>query len=463
MPLSEVRSISSARGLFGASISITTSTATTKYPCLAPKEAGRFVASVLDEVKQRLSRRCGDHLRKLQVWSVALDQLLAGSRYVANFDLEAWRSKGNLRSALEAAATVTSDPLLREEAKCADLRRIVERLEGVASGACEEVVARNARFVDAELMKHRAFFDAIELKPLTQEQRVAAVVLQDRNLLVAAAGSGKTSTIVAKAGYALLTKQYQPSELLVLAFNNDAAKELDQRINSQLAALLPGNAKVRCSTFHALGLAVIANGRGVKPSVASIATGSEAATTRFMEELIDELLRTDQEFAVSWLTFRALYGMAAKPIDEFQSRRDWDQYVRAVGDFRGGRRGFLTLNQDLVKSQGELAIANWLFVQGIPYEYERAYEHSTATEHYRQYAPDFFFPEIGAYLEHYAVDAKGNVPAAFADRYRKSMQWKAALHAHHQTDLITTTFGEFMAGTLFPKLREELKKKRAEV
>lgn len=460
VPLSEVQSITSMPGFLGSTISLTTSERTSRHWGLVPTKATEFVAAVLQEIKQRLLKRRDECQKRLQAWTTALDHLLLEPKYISNFDVEAWRTQGgDLHSALEAAAAINSNPHLRGEAGHDALRRLIERLTLVATGTREEIAARNARFVDAEIKKHRTFFDSIEARPLTREQRVASIVLQDRNLLVAAAGSGKTSTIVAKTGYALLTKQYRPSELLVLAFNNEAAGELDQRINDKLASLLPDKAKVRCSTFHALGLAVIANGRGVKPSVAKFATGSDAESSRFMEGLTDELLRTDKDFAVNWLTFRALYGVPAKPLGEFKSRREWEEYVRANGDYKAGRRGFQTLKGDIVKSQGELAIANWLFAQGVPYEYERPYEHPTATEQYRQYSPDFYFPDIRAYLEHYALDSRGNLPPAFAERYRESMQWKEALHARHQTDLITTTFGEFVEGTLFPKLREELKKR----
>lgn len=460
VPLSEVQSITSVPGLLGSTISLTTSERTTTHWGLVPTHATAFIAAVLQEIKQQLLKRRAECQRRLQVWDTALDRLLQEPRYISNFDVEAWRTRdGDLHSALATAATINSNPHLRAEAGRETLHRLIERLTHVATGSRDEITTRNSRFVDAEIKKHRAFFDSIESKPLTPEQRVASVVLQDRNLLVAAAGSGKTSTIVAKTGYSLLTKQYAPSELLVLAFNNDAAGELDQRINEKLSSLLPAKTKVRCSTFHALGLAVIANGRGVKPSVAKFATGSEVESSRFMEGLIGELLRTDMGFAVNWLIFRALYGVPAKPLEDFKTRREWEEYVRAIGDYKEGRRGFQTLKGDLVKSQGELAIANWLFSQGVPYEYERPYEHPTATEQYRQYSPDFYFPEIRAYLEHYGIDSRGNPPPAFAERYRESMEWKATLHTSHQTDLITTTFGEFVEGTLFPKLKEELKKR----
>ncbi len=117
-----------------------------------------------------------------------------------------------------------------------------------------------------EIVRHKTFFDTVEETPLTPEQRVAAVVMEDRNLLVAAAGLGKTSTVVGKVGYALQTKQYVSGELLVLAFNNDAAKELDERINTQLGPLLPDGERIRATTFHALGLEIMAAASGKKPS-----------------------------------------------------------------------------------------------------------------------------------------------------------------------------------------------------
>ena len=64
-------------------------------------------------------------------------------------------------------------------------------------------VRANEAFVESELSRSRAFLDRVEARPLTDEQRRAVVVDEDRNLVVAAAGSGKTSVIVAKAGWLL--------------------------------------------------------------------------------------------------------------------------------------------------------------------------------------------------------------------------------------------------------------------
>ena len=68
-----------------------------------------------------------------------------------------------------------------------------------------------------------------------------------------------------------------------------------------------------------------------------------------------------------------------------------------------------------MKSYEECEIANFLYLNGIAYEYEAPYEHETATAEKRQYKPDFFLPDHGIYIEHFGLDAAGNT-AAFVDR-----------------------------------------------
>lgn len=69
-----------------------------------------------------------------------------------------------------------------------------------------------------------------------------------------------------------------------------------------------------------------------------------------------------------------------------------------------------TLDGQRVRSQEEAIICNWLFYNGVHYEYERPYKTDTADVTHRQYKPDFYYPDIQLYHEHFALDAQGKAP-----------------------------------------------------
>ena len=45
--------------------------------------------------------------------------------------------------------------------------------------------------------------------------------------------------------------------------------------------------------------------------------------------------------------------------------------------------------------------------------YERSYEVDLADSGHRRYHPDFYYPQIDAYHEHWAVDENGQAPEEF--------------------------------------------------
>jgi len=94
--------------------------------------------------------------------------------------------------------------------------------------------SQNESLVDAELRDEHEFFERIEKTPLTEEQSRAVICFDNRVQLVAAAGSGKTSTTVAKAGWTIRKGIARADEVLLLAFNRAAAEELARGFHPQL-------------------------------------------------------------------------------------------------------------------------------------------------------------------------------------------------------------------------------------
>ena len=65
---------------------------------------------------------------------------------------------------------------------------------------------------------------------------------------------------------------------------------------------------------------------------------------------------------------------------------------------------------DVVRSHGERLIADFLFLNGVTYEYERPYVHDVADARHCQYRPDFYYPDIDVWHEHWALDRDGEPP-----------------------------------------------------
>jgi len=312
----------------------------------------------------------------------------------------------------------------------------------------EFVKGINRRHAEKVAQDDTAFFDSVERSPLTDEQRQAVICLDNRVLLVASAGSCKTSTMVAKAGYALKHGYFAPDRILLLAFNSDAATELRTRIQDRLAPLgLPAD-KVVAKTFHAFGLDVIGKATGKRPSLAPwVENGQDIEA---LLKIVDDLKDLDPGFRSDWDLFRIVYSQDLPKFGQEQENPDsWDN--------KNNRGGFWTLNNEVVKSRGEVLLANWLFYNGVKYVYEPQYEHDTADASHRQYQPDFYLPGANAYLEHWAVDARGEPPSTFLG-YKEGMEWKRQLHAQHGTRLLETTMAGLWSGKAFQYLSNELPK-----
>jgi DNA helicase-4 len=293
-----------------------------------------------------------------------------------------------------------------------------------------EIKKHNECFQARQRLARKQFFDTVEKNPLTREQVDACICMDDNVMVVAAAGSGKTSTMVAKAGYVLIEGLAEADQILMLAFNSAAAKELGDRVARRLKGV-PGVERISSQTFHAFGLTVIGAATGQKPRLAPWVERNEEG--QVMTDIAKLLIATDRRFAHDWDMLRTVYAQEMRT-GRLGSEPD---------GYKNGRRGLATASGDVVKSDEERRIADWLFFMGVEFEYEREYEHATADEQHSSYHPDFYYPDHALYHEHFAIDPDGRSP--FGDQYVRGVDWKRTLHQQHGTELFETASHEMRA------------------
>jgi superfamily I DNA/RNA helicase len=106
------------------------------------------------------------------------------------------------------------------------------------------------------------------LAKLAPDQRAAAMAAPGPLLCIAPAGSGKTTTLVARIAWLIDSGAARPDEIAAITFNRRAAEELTERLGAALAPLGVAGGRVRVRTFHALGLEMLRDaGTAVEPLV----------------------------------------------------------------------------------------------------------------------------------------------------------------------------------------------------
>ena len=226
---------------------------------------------------------------------------------------------------------------------------------GFAKAPEEARKRANEAFVANELVRSHKLFDRIEVHPLTQEQRHAVVVDERRNLVVAAAGSGKTSVIVAKAAWLVQRGFRRPSDLLLLAFARTARREMEERLRARMGTTDADGMTVR--TFHGLGSEIIGKAEGRRPSVASVAE-DRVVLLHQLKGFI-EALRKDPKMSASVLNWFQHSFAPYRSQHEFKSWGEYYDYLRSFS--------LRALNGERVKSFEEVVIANFLYLNGVRY------------------------------------------------------------------------------------------------
>ena len=268
--------------------------------------------------------------------------------------------------------------------------------------------------------------------PLTKRQKLSILLDEKRNLVLAGAGTGKTTTIIGKILYLIQEKKCKEEEILAIAFSKAAKEEIEERLKSH------GVEKVKIKTFHALGLEIYKKTYGDKREVTKL---SNKALSDFVNNIIRKNINEDLNKKLA--KYFSEYLVPFSP----DVGKTEDEYLRWKNTTQ-----LITLNKDYVKSYGEILIGNFLYINNIQHSYEERYPGEN-------YHPDFHISNSKTYIEYYGIDKNGNTaPWISRKKYKEGIEWKKKLHEKNGTNLIEITFADVQNLSWKSKLVKELNK-----
>ena len=306
----------------------------------------------------------------------------------------------------------------------------------------------NSLYIDRIAEQNSDYFDTLlrDIDPniiLDDEQRRAVVTDDDYCLLVAGAGAGKTTTMAAKVKYLVEKKNIPPEDIIVISYTRKAIDELKERIN--LGLRIPA----KICTFHAFAYEIVRKFSDTPPEV-------NYSAYNIIFDMLEKEIFHDKTLLRNLLLFLGFYfdlpadAMNYDNLNQFhlaKAAQDYEtlksgagEYVKKVASQRG--RSARTLTGEYLRSVQEAHIANFLYLNGLDYEYEPVYNHAIRGAR-KKYTPDFIIRqgEHTAYLEHYAISESGYsyvlTPQEIA-KYSNAIKDKRKLHRQMGTSLLET-------------------------
>ncbi|MCO4157901.1 DNA helicase IV [Citrobacter amalonaticus] len=232
------------------------------------------------------TQRFHHHLNsRWQQWSQEMSEVAAGvlqeqlDLIAARTGQNAWLTREQttgLQQQILRAFVALPLPVnrLEEFDNCRDaLRQCQAWLKDIE--ACR--LQHNQAYTETMLTEYADFFQQVESSPLNPAQARAVVNGEHSLLVLAGAGSGKTSVLVARAGWLLARGEAAAEQILLLAFGRKAAQEMDERIRERLHT-----EEITARTFHALALHIIQQGSKKVPTISKLENDTAARNKLFI-------------------------------------------------------------------------------------------------------------------------------------------------------------------------------------
>lgn len=287
------------------------------------------------------------------------------------------------------------------------------------------------------------------------KEQIEAIINDDNyTLVIAGAGTGKTTTMVGKVKYLVEQKKVDPSKILVISYTKKAVEELQNLIVDTF------NINAKVTTFHSLAYSYI---RKIFQNKTCEVIDKERKEKIFFDFIniqyknkkMDDIITLfnketvdDKEFFYSNY-FRENYKKYSDYETFFDAyKNNKMEEAKKIGlekvitdwiDKKYKQEHIITIKRELVKSVGEAVIANFLYKHGIEYQYEKVY--SELMDERKPYKPDFTLDlaNLPVYIEYFGLKD---------EKYKKNIQKKMEFHRVNNNKLIA----------LYPNSIEEIEK-----
>lgn len=305
---------------------------------------------------------------------------------------------------------------------------------------------KNDKFIQEKLIEYKDYFDHMftdvgENINLDEEQRKIILRDDDYCLINAGAGSGKSTTMAAKVKYLVDKLNIKPEEIIMLTFTKKSSEDLDEKVNDSLDLGVP------VSTFHSLGMKFI---RKFYPYPIQVVGTDEQKQIicNYIRELFKDKIKL-KEIIELFKQYENKSYIARGFVENFEKFNTFEEYFEDYKKRKylmennkpGGihqylinrlnlRNSLYTIKGEKVKSIGEVKIANFLYINGIEYSYEKLFEEKVNED--TSYVPDFTIEYQGRniYIEYFGLSTCYNErnelnrkEIAKYNRTRKIKEW----------------------------------------
>jgi len=313
----------------------------------------------------------------------------------------------------------------------------------------------NDKILERNYLKYKDYFqsmyEGIDDNIILDKDQIKAIIAdEDYSLILAGAGCGKTTTMASKVKYLVDIKKVNPEKIVVMSYTKKAVEELEKRI------IIDFGINACVTTFHTLGLMHIREiFKNHKCYVVDDSLREKIFYEYFKEEIfpykekIEEIL---EYFNVNQKNSHFIFGNHF--INNYYKYKNFDEYFESYKEFKLretinlkevirekqekdiNREEPFTIKGELVKSKGEAIIANFLYVNGIDYYYEKIYKETM--DYKRVYKPDFTLELNGeeVYLEYFGMLSDDTN----YKRYAKIKKLKEEYHEKHHNKFIELTY-----------------------